>query len=93
MTPLPRWTQARVREGKALATTRVLELLTMTHQELSQAALRTSCCTLPAPRETLQRRLVIEALDRAFPDTLSRLDQHPPPVVPPVAAGVTPPTV
>lgn len=67
-----RWTQDLVRRGKVLATLRILEILSMTTQELSNAALATSCCTLPAPRETLQRRLVIEALDRAFPDTLAK---------------------
>jgi hypothetical protein len=70
----PKWTQARVSEGKSVASTRILALVQMTTKQLADEY---HYCFVGRPsetaqRETLLRYLVLEALDRAFPDSLTQ---------------------
>lgn len=74
------WTQARVSEGKAIASTRILALVQMTTEQLEhEYADRFSAQNYTGARLTLLRYLVLEALDRAFPDTLTPASGHPVP--------------
>lgn len=76
MPPRPKWTHTAISHAKSALTGRLLSLVLMTIYDLQCEYARYYKTTAPSDRSTLLRYLVIEALDRALPDSG-------PPITPP----------